>query len=498
MLSWGMQERFNRAGLGSYAPYLNPWETVARGRQYRDMERDFDLQDQVEDAEAGFMESIRENPKTGYQRFLQQNPLATLSPMVRAYVSTQSRMGGGSNREEDLAKLGAPYLQTYRQGVRGGKDELEAFADAVSQREQDLLKNKPLKAGQDSRLNLTGEPLKEYNSILSMLSNPPEPTDDEKMVYLPPGKKEYSAAEWSDAYAKAKNKAQSDAIGKLRQFQSVYGQSHKVPGVPMAGAMAPASAAAPTVSPWPVEAPTSFGTPPVDSQTAPAALLPSPAAQTQAQPAKATEFNFPTLGDDMAPSPTRQVLQGVKDAVGNVVSNVKFDPLQSLATAVQPGGIQTMATVAPPTEQQQNQEWTSAKQKVRDFISKIPGDNQQKLKILGSLLTEQAIPHDFFSQKKAADGRVAFVPAGSALQSAMEEADPKLGRTALKDKDGVKEWKDIARVVAQEEMAKTGLVRTPASSSEAPSTRVTTQSQYDALPSGTRYVDSNGRVAVKK
>lgn len=212
-----------------------------------------------------------------------------------------------------------------------------------------------------------------------------------------------------------------------------------------------------------------------------------------------TGFNFPTLGDDMPEGPVTSAIKATKQAASNLASNIKFDPMQALAQATSPGGVTQMAAIPAPTAEQQNKEWTAAKQKVRDFIASIPGDDQQKLKILGSLVSEQSIPHDFFTKKKATEGDRAFVPAGSALEEALREMDPKLRSTALKDKDGVKRWKDIAKVVAQEEMAQRGLINASAGDPQAANVaKVTSRAQYDALPSGTPYTDSNGRRAVKK
>lgn len=497
MISDSVQQRFNRAGLGSFVPYVDPFETVAKTRALRNMDRDIRLQDQVEDAEMGFMEAIRQDPKTGYQKFLQSNPMATLSPMVRAYAATQGRSGDTqSKREEQVAELGAPYLQTYRKGLKGGKDEIEAFADAVSQREQDLAKSKALKPGEDDRLTLTGAPRDEFDSIMSGIASAPEPTDEEKMAFLPPGKKEYTPAEWSDAYTKAKEKSRADAISKLRNFQQIYGQSYQVPGVPRGAFSTPSpQAQAPYISPWPTAAPTSFGEPQLPAPTVSAA--PVQQVPVSAPTKRATEFNFPTLGDDLPPTPLESTVQAGKTAASNVASNIAFDPVGSLRAVASPGGITSLAIKAAPTTQEQEKAWTDAKQIVRDYINSLPGDDEQKAKMFGSLLTEQDVPNDaFFPKKLGANTRI---QAGKAIEQGLKLfSGKKLGDSALQDAEGVRGWSDVAKVVAQEEMAKRGLVKTPASPSASQPSQVTTRTQYDALPSGTRYVDSNGRVAVKK
>lgn len=64
---------------------------------------------------------------------------------------------------------------------------------------------------------------------------------------------------------------------------------------------------------------------------------------------------------------------------------------------------------------------------------------------------------DFFTKKKA-QGNKAFISTASALEDAMMEAFPDLPKAALKDKDGVREWKDVARMVALEELENLGFI----------------------------------------
>lgn len=331
MISGSMQQRFNQAGLGAFTPYIDPWATVARSRQIRDMERDFQLQDQIEDAEMGFMEALRESPTTGYQKFLQQNPLATLSPMVRAYVSTQERFGrgGGADREETVAKMGAPYLQTFRQGIQGGKDEIEAFADAISQREKDMLtakdtgniRQKFVESGGDlrqfpalqqqfgsdwasyqdflnknpmkkplgaSERNKFSEALTAYNDALATVDD--LATDDAKReaFKLAKGRDPKSEQDWQEAYFMVKQNTLREPQGQLLQLAEVYQDRELPEAVTRVLGIAPPTTAvalstqAPTPSRWPAEVPTTG--PAFRTETAPAASFAATTAQA-ARPA---------------------------------------------------------------------------------------------------------------------------------------------------------------------------------------------------------------------
>jgi hypothetical protein len=522
-LSSTQQQRFQNAGLQSFLPYADPFATVARARGYQNMERNMANEDQMYDAEQGFMEAVRQDPQTGYQKFLQQNPLATMSPMVRAYLVSQRQFQPQQDKyAQNVAEMGTPYLQTYQKSRGAGKTDLEAFAEAVSQREADELRMKPSKVA-DDRANLTGEPAERLAGIMSEIYETPEPTDDEKKVYLPKDKAA-TEADWTRAYYQAKEKKRQEAMGKLRAFQATYGEMFKVPGTGRSVSTTPASA--PTSQPEQALAPDPFAglTTYGDSKAVPApagavqapAVAPAtvtspvvPEAPVAAadlkrvepvpaptEPKTDTGFNFPTLGDDMEQGPVTKAINQGSQAVSNITSNVKFDPLQSLAMATVPGGMEMLAAKPAPTTEQQDQEWTSAKQKVRDFIASIPGDDQQKLKVLGSIVTEQSIPHDFFTKKKAGDGRIAYISAGSALQNAMREADPKLGTSALKDAAGVKEWRDVARVVAQEEMAKRGLIKVPGISPVNAPVKVSSLDEIRKLPVGSAF-DYNGQIRTK-
>jgi hypothetical protein len=240
-LSSTQQQRFQNAGLQSFLPYADPFATVARARNYQNVERNMDMQDRMYDAEQGFMDAVRQDPKTGYQKFLQQNPLATMSPMVRAYLVSQRQFQPQQDKyAQSVAEMGTPYLKTYQQGRGAGKSDLESFAAAVSQREADELQMKPSKVA-DDRANLTGEPAERLAGIMSEIYETPDPTDEEKAAFLPKDKTA-TESDWTRAYYQAKEKKQKEAMGKLRAFQATYGEMFKVPGTGRSVSATPASA----------------------------------------------------------------------------------------------------------------------------------------------------------------------------------------------------------------------------------------------------------------
>lgn len=545
MISGTQEDRFRSAGLQSFLPYVDPFQTVARSRQYRDMERDIQFQDDLDDAEMGFMEAVRNDPKTGYQKFLQQNPMATMSPMVRAYVSTQERFNptrSGKTREQEVAELGSPYLKTYREGVKAGKDEIEAFADAVSQREKDLqtLKSKPSESlrtkfvekggdlsefdslaqrfGDDwapyqdylnkqpkkktplgaSERNRFNEALTAYNDALAGVDATASEEAKAEAFKLAKGREPQSAQDWQDAYFMVKESTLKEPRGQLAQLVDLY-EDRQIPEA-VNRVLGTGDRSTPAPSPSPAATPAIAPQMPQDGRFIPPLLQrleTAPVAPPQAAVPK-REFTFPTLGDDLPPTGLESAVQGVQTGVRNLASNIAFDPVQSALTAASPGGVTSMVLKAAPTNHEQEKAWTDAKQTVRDYLAKLPGDEAQKLKMLGSLVAEQDVPNDaYFPTKVGASTRV---HAGKALEQGLKLfSGKKLGDTALKDAEGERNWSDVAKVVAQEELSKRGLIKGPEGSPTPSSVvQVTTRAQYDALPSGTPYTDSQGRRAVKK
>lgn len=471
MLSQNMSQRFTNAGLGSYVPYLNPWETVVQAQNYRQFERDLGRNEQIASAEDRFMQAIQEDPQTGYEKFIAQNPISVMSPMVRAYAIQRDRMRTEPKQDRlamEAAQMGAPYLSTYEKGK--GSNPIGAYAEAVSQYNRDKAEAKK-RSAPDDRLLLSGDPRDEFDTIMSELATArsAEPTDKEKEAFLDPARKgrdgQWSPEDWTSAYHKAKQQKVSDAITKLDNFQRVYGEMYKVPQVQGRGAPSverePAMASA-APSPW--DNRTSVG-PQAQPLTVPQPIVPpvvsetvteTPTAVTETVREQAPAQTIPTISKG-ASTPVEKVATVAGNLLGNVKENMAFDPLESAAALTRPGGLQEMMLSAPPSQDQQNQEWTSAKQKVRDFIKNLPGTPEEKAGYLGSMFKEETVPQDFFTKKKM-NGEKAYISAASALADAMREADPSLSRTALKDKGGRHDWNEVARIAAMEELENMGYI----------------------------------------
>jgi hypothetical protein len=367
----------------------------------------------------------------------------------------------------EAAGFGAPVYQAYQKALAAGGDPVSSYAQAMTEKARLEAMTKVPKPGEDDRLNLTGTPLEEFNAIMSGIAATPEPTDAEKMAFLPAGKSQYTKEEWDNAYFQAKAKLREDAIGKLQNFQNVYGLTHQVPGVPRRTAMAgPQTAAAAPMTPDPWAGRTSVGpqaqaipTPAPATQVSEDVVSTAPQRQVSptAVPPQAPMV-IPTISGG-AQTPVERVASGVGQAFSNLRQNIGFSPANALAASSTPGGIASMMTTPPPTPEEQNKAWTDAKSKVRDFLSKMPGSQEEKIKYLGSVFTEETVPEDFFTKKKRGGGNPVFISAATAFEDAMREADPNLPKGALRDKDGSRTWKDVARMVALEELEKQGYVR---------------------------------------
>lgn len=217
-------------------------------------------------------------------------------------------------------------------------------------------------------------------------------------------------------------------------------------------------------------------------------------AQRGAEQRKAREFSFPTLGDDLEPTPTRTALNAVQTAAQNMISRAKFSPTEALASVVQPGGIASLAMRPAPTVQQQSDDWTKAKDRVRKFVDSLP--EEQRVKALGSFLVEQSIPSDFFTKQKGDSNRRVFLAAGDALRDALKEEGEQ--DFALRDAGGVHGWDQVAKIVAQEELGRRGLVKTPGVTETVERVLVTSPEQWASLPKGTPIRDAQGNLGVKK
>lgn len=490
MMSQNTAQRFQNAGLGAFAPYLSPWETISRAQDYRNLERDISRQDAVANAEDQFLKAIQEDPQTGYQKFIASNPLAAMSPMVRAYAVTQNQRRSQAPEDKlasSAAEMGSRAWSTFKKGRDSGKSDLEAFAEAVSEREKEELERKPAKAGEDDRLTLTGNPREEFDVIMGSIANTPEPTDAEKMAFLPAGKKEYSAAEWSDAYAKAKEKLRADAVGKLQNFQNTYGKMYQVPGMARG---APVASVAPqpasVADRWPTAAPTSFGAP-----------QPAVAAQTPAGPVSAPTTDSPLeqVRETLTETPKREVLS---------ISERKQP------TAISP---QEQAESESQVRNFFNTAWTSAKGELgkslekRKGVEKLADDPELLQSLFRSIQKGEAVlPQDVGLPKtEGAFGglrpenpvnllaRVLGKDPNEVATFQVKEGGKKI---KLVDLNGEKTWGQVIQAWADEQLQGTqGKQRSPA----APAfTVIDSQEAYEALPSGSIYRDSSGMTRRKK
>lgn len=274
MISGSISDRFQKAGLSSFLPYVSPWDTVAQAQGYRQFERDLSRQEQLASAEDRFMQAIQEDPQTGYEKFIAQNPISVMSPMVRAYAIQRDRMRAEPKQDRlalEAAQMGAPYLSTYEKGKAA--NPIGAYAEAVSQYNRDQAEAKK-KSAPDDRLLLSGDPREEFDTIMAEVASArsAEPTDEEKMEFLDPARRgrdgQWPSEDWTGAYHKAKQKKMTDALTKLDNFQRVYGEAYKIPGA--SGRGVPQASAAPvpeapisqSPAPTPVQA-----TAPVVSET---------------------------------------------------------------------------------------------------------------------------------------------------------------------------------------------------------------------------------------
>ena len=175
MLSQDMQQMVNRAGLAPFAPYIDPYRTLALAQQMRDQEQGL----QQADLESQFMESIKADPQTGMQRFLAQNPVALDSPRIRTYALTQQKLRGRQSDDgyaEDLANEGAEYLEGYQRDVDAGESPINAFA----KRRSEILKNKEKAPKQtDDRIALTQDHRGQIFAAVDEMTK--EPTPEERI-----------------------------------------------------------------------------------------------------------------------------------------------------------------------------------------------------------------------------------------------------------------------------------------------------------------------------
>ncbi len=131
-----MRERFERHGQSAFVPYIDPFATLARGEEYTRAGHAVDIAD-AENAFFNELPAITENP-SGFQDFLQKNPMATFSPMVATYQKLRQPVRKDPF-EAIVAKEGSDLLKGYRAAIQAGEDPMQAFSkvrDVVMKRRE--------------------------------------------------------------------------------------------------------------------------------------------------------------------------------------------------------------------------------------------------------------------------------------------------------------------------------------------------------------------------
>lgn len=135
-----VRERFKRNGMEPFVSYVDPYATIARANQYRRANTGM----QIADAEDAFVNEVGSG-KTGFQEFLQKNPMASFSPMVAAYQKVNRTRTQHDPYEAQLAREGSIHLDAYRHGLEAGMDPTQAF----SRVRDAIIKEKEAKAKHD-------------------------------------------------------------------------------------------------------------------------------------------------------------------------------------------------------------------------------------------------------------------------------------------------------------------------------------------------------------
>lgn len=467
-LSPRMSQRFGDAGLDAFLPYVNPWETVARAQDYRAAENQFEVQD----AEERFIQRLQKDPAsatTGLQKFLAEDPRLIASPMFRAYAVTQDRLSREQKPKTDpyaldAAEAGKPFLDQYNKDIASGVPQLDAFAAHRSR-----LAEAKKKSPEDERLTLSGTPKEEFDTLMAEYNNAldAEPTPEQKLAFMTPGKREYTKEEWSEAYPKAKAALKQEAERKLERFQQVYGDFYKLPGVSR-------KTASPTSSP--AEIPTSTGAPQAALQA------------TTAPNAAVVEHVQETVVEE----PTKEIL-----SISERKQPAKTTPQEEerLKTQVQDFW---------------NRSWTSAKGEIgkalekRKGLEKLADDPELLQSLFRSIQKGEAVLPQDIGLPKPEGGLRPENPADLLAQVIGKDPDAiatfqlKEGgkKLELRDSDGKKTWRQVIQALADESLQGTQgqkTVQPPAAF-----VTVTSQSDYESLPSGSIYRDSAGVTRRKK
>lgn len=490
VLSQNMAQRFENAGLGSFTPYLDPWDTIARAQQYKNLERDINRQDMLANAEDQFMEAVRTDPQKGYEKFIAANPLAVMSPMVRAYAVNQNQRRQQAPEDRiaaSAAEMGSRAYGTFRKSRDAGKSDLEAFAEAVTVREAEERENKPTRMT-DDRANLTGEPAEKLASIMADIYETPEPTDDEKKEFLPKDKQP-TEADWTRAYYQATDKKRRDAVNRLKTFQATYGEMFKVPGTGGIGApqtsMVPA--AQQTAPAWPEEVPTTFGPQKTETVAEEAVVTPQGATEevsvatqqpkVDEAPSRYQGFKGKSRDELLPPTGPEKFIQEMTpffSAVGDIVS-APIDTVSDVFWAPKGTKLATLFS-APPNQEQSNKRWDMGKKSVQDFLVDVEGSKEGALELARSIVAGSRLPADEF-YKDGEYPKDASLPADTRIDATLAALDGLRKRNklpsgpAFRDLNGAVTWDKVIRAAAQDLLEENGELVVERTAESAPASK---------------------------
>lgn len=482
-LSPGMKQRFSDAGLEAFTPYIDPWQTVARSQDYRGMENQF----KVQDAEERFIQRLQQDPTsatTGLQKFLAEDPRLIASPMFRAYAVTQDRLSREQKPKTnpyalDAAEAGKEFLSAYNKDIASGVPELDAFA-AHRTRLAEAKKKSP----EDERLTLSGTPKEEFDNLMAeyVRSQDEEPTPEEKLAFLPPGRKEYTEAEWADAYPKAKAAKQQEAIRKIERFQQVYGDFYKMPGnarrTASDGHLSPSAAAQPIV---PQSASAAIPDPntevSLDQDQTPTETVTEIQEQPISQadlkridevspttPAKSQYQGFKGLSRDEKLEPTGPE-KFIKEMTPffTQLTNIALNPADKMSDVfwAPKGTKMAMLFEPPPTQEHSEARWDDSKKSVKDFLVDLEGNKEGALELARAIVAGARLPADEFFEagkfpKESSLPAETRIDATLAALSGLKNKHKMPAGPAFRDMNGPVTWDKVIRSAAQDLLEENG------------------------------------------
>jgi hypothetical protein len=509
-----MRQRFQQAGLESFLPYADPFQTLAQGTGYRQAANDLRIADTEQDF-LDNLDSISQAPN-GLQSFLQKNPAATFSPMVQTWAKMRQPVTKDPY-EDEVATAGSKYLDSYRKARQAGTDPAAAFAvvrdtitkdkeGAKAQEDEELwfvekggdLSDLPTLKGKSKAERLQhirdkGIPLNstesgklaELQSELETATGLMEYGDskEEQERYKADvktalgGRDPVTREDWDAGYAKLKagkvgpaQKALETYLGALSEMNKrIPGQSPSRAQTPAAAPVAPAPAnvlpaaqAPPAVDEGAAVIPPPDAAPvPTAPPAAPAPSVTPPASAPTAKAPSRYGFSFKTYGEKN-PGPIERIIEEVEpffEVGGNVTANLKNDPLGRVSDAIIGSDERSPISSPPPTEQDHVSRWSGAKKQVGEHFKALGISEEEIKEKLGSLVVEDKVPIDYFLPKGSKDGTAdpnLRVPAGVAFLSALAKKKGLTPGPAFRGKDGNVSWLDVAKTFAQDELHRFG------------------------------------------